>query len=143
MSESKRDGRLMSIREVSELTGVPTHTLRFWEKEMPDVLCPERTPGGQRRYDREMAERIHVIKRLADERRYSLAAIRERFGFHEKARHTLAASLNDVQTERALEVIIDEIAELLKQRLEQLFGIKGADPKEGANREFERPAITK
>ncbi len=39
----------LTIKEVSELTSIPTHTLRFWEKEFDSILVPLRTPGGQRR----------------------------------------------------------------------------------------------
>ena len=115
--EKGGNGRLMSIREVSALTGVPPHTLRFWEKQMPDVLRPKRTPGGQRRYSPEMTERVRMIKRLSDEKKYSLAAIREHLGavqHHTEHRPDIGERTS---AERAVELIIDEMAELLKERL--------------------------
>jgi DNA-binding transcriptional MerR regulator len=42
--------RYMSIQEVSDRTGLPKSTLRYWEKEFNGIISPERTPGGQRRY---------------------------------------------------------------------------------------------
>lgn len=120
-ANSGQNGGFMSIREVSALTGVPPHTLRFWEKQMPDILRPERTPGGQRRYDRQTAERIRMIKRLSDEKRHSLAAIRRHMG----AMHGFAQRLPDprkkVRAERAMELIVDEVAGLLKERLLDLL----------------------
>lgn len=115
------NGRLMSIREVSALTGVPPHTLRFWEKQMPDILRPDRTPGGQRRYDAEMTERVRIIKRLSGEKRYSLAAIREHLtASQELARHRPGIGRRTT-AERAVELIIDEVADLLKERLLDLL----------------------
>ena len=111
----------MSIREMSALTGVPPHTLRFWEKKMPDVLNPGRTPGGQRRYSPEMVDRVHMIRRLTEEKRYSLAAIRNHLstvsGFAEQAQ--LHGS--HVQKEQAIDLIVNEIAHLLKEKLLHLL----------------------
>ena len=134
-SEHSGNGRFMFIREVSALTGVPPHTLRFWEKQMPDVLRPERTPGGQRRYSAEMTARARMIKRLADEKRYSLAAIRERLaasGELAARRPFVGKSATD---EHAVELIVDEVADLLKERLLDLL----ETAKNGENRES-RPA---
>ena len=41
----------LTIGEVSHMTGVPIHTLRYWESEFADYFSPIRTPGRQRRYD--------------------------------------------------------------------------------------------
>ena len=115
------DGRLMSIREVSAITGVPPHTLRFWEKEMPDILCPRRTPGGQRRYDSEMMERARMIKRLSDERKYSLAAIRERLGSVHEYGESPPNLPKGAPVRRAVDLIVDEIGNLIKERLFHLL----------------------
>lgn len=121
-SEGKSgNGRLMSIREVSAFTGVPPHTLRFWEKQMPDILRPDRTRGGQRRYDSAAVERVRTIKRLADEKRYSLAAIRNRLA----AAHSIVEPARGVGrrigAEQAVDLIINEVASLLRDRLLNLF----------------------
>jgi len=110
------DGRLMSIREVSLLTGVPPHTLRFWEKEMPEILQPERTQGGQRRYDAEMAERVRMIKELSQEGKCPLGMIRQTLG-RSQSRELETSIVLDTQSQRLIEHIVDEIAGLLKSRL--------------------------
>jgi DNA-binding transcriptional MerR regulator len=122
IAEAKAEnGRLMSIREVSALTGVPPHTLRFWEKQMPDVLAPERSPGGQRRYSRQTAERVRAIKRLSDEKKFSLAAIRSRLsGDNEVARPALDSGRRAL-AERAVDLIVDEVADMLKEKLLDLL----------------------
>ena len=58
--------KTLTIQEVSKRSEVPTHTLRFWEKELNGVIVPERTKGGQRRYTLEHVLIIEEIKSLKD-----------------------------------------------------------------------------
>ena len=52
----------MRIREVAAATGATTKTLRFYEQA--GLLQPaERTPSGYRRYDLDVVERVHFIRR--------------------------------------------------------------------------------
>lgn len=53
--------RFYTIKEVSEITGIPTHTIRFWEKDFGRHLKPKRTDGGQRRYS---AKDIDIVKKI-------------------------------------------------------------------------------
>jgi DNA-binding transcriptional MerR regulator len=118
---SNGNGRLMSIRDVSALTDVPPHTIRFWEKEMPNILRPERTPGGQRRYDEEAADRIRMIKRLSAEKGYSLATIREYLSATEGFSRLQSNLKEDAHAEHAIQLIVDEITDVLKERLRILL----------------------
>jgi len=134
------NGRLLSIREVSALTGVPPHTLRFWEKQMPDILRPERTPGGQRRYNPQMTERVRMIKRLADEKRHSLAAIREQLGAAQDIAKHRPSIGNRMSAERAVDLIIDEITYLLKEKLLDI--LDGGEPAKTGHRGRSRADFT-
>lgn len=67
----------LTIGEVSELTGVPIHTLRYWETEFDDYFSPLRTSGRQRRYDEEAVSRVLEIKTLLKEEKYSIAGARQ------------------------------------------------------------------
>jgi DNA-binding transcriptional MerR regulator len=58
------DLKTLTIQEVSKRSGVSTHTLRFWEKELEGVIAPQRTKGGQRRYTLEDLLVIEEIKAL-------------------------------------------------------------------------------
>lgn len=51
---------IYSINAVSEMTGVPPSTLRFWEKRF-GLIRPEKTEGGHRLYSREDIDRINWI----------------------------------------------------------------------------------
>ena len=129
------NGRLMSIREVSDLTGVPPHTLRFWEKQMPEILRPERTAGGQRRYSAKMVERARMIKRLSDEKRYSLASIRSQLAAANRPEEPEFDASRHAAAEQMVDLIVNEVAGLLKGRLLKLFEADGlaertADPDE-------------
>ncbi len=58
---------LYTIKQVSDLTHLPSSTLRFWEKEFPDLIAPLRTHGGQRRYPRTVIDVLHRIKKMREE----------------------------------------------------------------------------
>ncbi len=54
------------IGAVSRLTGIPTETLRVWERRYAAVV-PSRTQGGSRLYAREDISRLELIKQLVDQ----------------------------------------------------------------------------
>lgn len=55
-TDSPRQGYL-SVNEFAQLLGVHPQTVRAWDKN-GTFPAHHRTPGGQRRYTREQAERI-------------------------------------------------------------------------------------
>jgi DNA-binding transcriptional MerR regulator len=67
----------LTIGEVSDLTGVPIHTLRYWEAEFNGYFSPLRTSGRQRRYNENAVERVQQIKTLLKEEKYSIAGARQ------------------------------------------------------------------
>ncbi|MDJ0808613.1 MAG: MerR family transcriptional regulator [Desulfobacterales bacterium] len=64
------------IGEVSEIAGVPSYVLRFWETEFPSVK-PRRTESGQRLYRKVDVERILLIKRLLHDQRFTIQGARQ------------------------------------------------------------------
>ena len=66
-----------SIREVSDELGIPEHTLRFWEKEFPQ-LKPKKAGRGIRQYTKEDIEQVKIIYHLVKERGMTLTGARER-----------------------------------------------------------------
>ena len=116
-----------SIREVSELTAVPAHTLRFWEKALEPMLQPYRTPGGQRRYDDLHVEVIREVRRRVSEEHQSLAAIR-----HALLREQEVSAAGRVLSEHLLDdptiqQALDELAEALKRRVLRLLDAAPAE----------------
>jgi len=65
-----------TIGEVSELTGVKPHVLRYWESEFP-TLRPRKDRSGTRRYRKPDIEAILEIKQLLWEEGYKIAGARK------------------------------------------------------------------
>lgn len=66
-----------SIREVSELTGIESHVLRFWEKEFSQ-LNPRRGRSGNRAYTERNIKIILAIKDLLYAQKYTIQGAVER-----------------------------------------------------------------
>ena len=61
MGEHERVRRTrLAPAEVARRSGVPVSTLHFYEKQ--GLITAERTPGNQRRYDREVLRRIAFVQ---------------------------------------------------------------------------------
>jgi DNA-binding transcriptional MerR regulator len=75
-SKAGRASQAVSISTAARITGVEIHTLRYWEHEFAEFLCPERTNGGQRRYRPEDIQTLFTIKRLLRDEMFSIAGAR-------------------------------------------------------------------
>ncbi len=90
-----------SISEVSELLGVSTSSLRFWEKEFRQ-LKPHRTPKGTRHYTKEDIETIKQIKFLTTDQKLTLQGAQKRLSQkkdHVTKQHEIAERLRKIRTE--------------------------------------------
>jgi len=65
-----------SINEVSKITQVKPYILRYWEGEFK-LLRPARRVSGQRKYTRKDIELIMKIKKLLQEKRYTIAGAKQ------------------------------------------------------------------
>jgi len=65
------------IGEVSRLTGVKPHVLRYWESEF-DLIRPQKSKIGQRIYRRRDVEIILRLKKLLYEEGYTIAGAKKR-----------------------------------------------------------------
>jgi DNA-binding transcriptional MerR regulator len=68
--------KYFTIKEVSNLTKVKPHTLRYWESEFK-LLRPMRRESGQRRYTQKDIDTIEKIKVLLYEKKYSIAGAKK------------------------------------------------------------------
>jgi len=66
-------GPLLTIGQLAAETGVPSSTIRFWERR--GLLAPARRQSGQRRYDPAAARSVALL-RLCQEAGLTLADIR-------------------------------------------------------------------
>ncbi len=110
MSETVgRENGLCTIKEVSRQTGVPSHTLRFWESRFGEILQPPRTSGGQRRYDEKSIETVRLIRSLVYEQGMTLAGARREMEQRQ--------GVKDAIQQKEMEIILSEITELVRERL--------------------------
>lgn len=61
-----------SIREVSQLTGVKSYVIRYWETQF-GALRPARRESGQRKFTQKDVDTIQKIKSLLYEKRFTIA----------------------------------------------------------------------
>ncbi len=63
------------IGDVSRLTGLKAHVLRYWESEFP-ALSPKKSGTNQRLYRRKDVELVLELKRLLYEQKFTLEGAR-------------------------------------------------------------------
>jgi DNA-binding transcriptional MerR regulator len=69
---------LLSIDQVSRLTGVKKSTLRYWEKTFYEYLHPTRTFSKRREYSIEEVKTIETIKKLLEEEHLTNTGVKMR-----------------------------------------------------------------
>jgi DNA-binding transcriptional MerR regulator len=73
------DKLFFRIGEVSRLTGLKAHVLRYWESEFPSVR-PVKNPAGQRMYRRRDVESLLAIKELLYGQKFTIEGARKHLG---------------------------------------------------------------
>ena len=69
---------MLTIDQISQLTGVRKSTLRYWEKSFDDFLKPARTQSNRRGYTMEDLDRIKAIKHLLEQEHLTAYGVRMR-----------------------------------------------------------------
>jgi len=108
MYPTNQSENYFTVRQISEKLNIPKPTLRFWEKELSDLIVPLRTKGGQRRYSSEHLTILEKVKELRNAGK-SLSELREIFGN--------GFSLNDDYESGDIEILSKRIAEVVKEEL--------------------------
>lgn len=106
---------LISIGELGERTGVATSALRFYEAE--GLISSVRSPGGQRRYEREVIRRVSFV-RIAQSVGLSLDEIRSALASLPRSRTPTQADWTRLS--RAWRPQLDEQIALLQRLRDQL-----------------------
>ncbi len=105
---------MLSIGDVARFLGVPTHTIRYWEKEFSNYLNPGRTVGHQRRYTDENVLKIRDIMRLLKNEGYSIAGAKKILELKSK---TKELNSGDTALQGTHEDIAQRILDLIKTEL--------------------------
>ena len=77
MPESIPDKKYFKIGEVSRISGLEPHVLRFWESEF-NIIRPKKDGGNQRLYRKKDIESVLKIKRLLYEEKFTIAGAKEK-----------------------------------------------------------------
>lgn len=72
-----------SIGEVSQMFGVNTSLIRFWEKEF-DIIKPTKNKKGNRLFTQHDVDNFHKIFHLVKEKGYTLAGAKEKLSVKEE-----------------------------------------------------------
>jgi DNA-binding transcriptional MerR regulator len=110
--------KYFSIKQVSELTSVEPHVIRYWETRFGS-LRPDRRDSGQRKFTHKEIDAIMRIKQLLYNQRYTIDGARKLLQ-QESRRGTAQLKLNlgeahsPTQTLDALRNIRKELEEVLQ-----------------------------
>ncbi|BAG13623.1 hypothetical protein AGMMS49573_05140 [Endomicrobiia bacterium] len=107
------DKEYFTIGEVSQITLVPKHTLRYWESEFK-LLRPIRKSSGQRSYRKEEVEFVFKIKNLLYNQRYTIEGVKKYLIGDKRKR------LTNLQTNLNLDLEYMPDSKLLKDIKEEL-----------------------
>jgi DNA-binding transcriptional MerR regulator len=103
------DKLYFKIGEVSELLGLPTHVLRFWETEFKKIK-PKRTSSGQRLYRQKDVAFIFKIKHLLYEKGFTISGARQQL----RGKQDFAEALSQTLSVSELRHELEQIRELIK-----------------------------
>ncbi len=109
--------RLYSIKEASELTDVPPHTLRFWERKIPGFLKPVRTDGGQRRYTSECLDKIRKLDYYVNHKGLTLVGARRMIEEGLEPDSTEKELKDKILADKRVRQAVDEIVDLIRRKI--------------------------
>ena len=69
---------MLTIDQISQITGIRKSTLRYWEKSFDGFLQPARTHSNRREYTIEDLDRIKAIQRLIEQEHLTAYGVRVR-----------------------------------------------------------------
>jgi DNA-binding transcriptional MerR regulator len=69
---------MLTIDQISQITGIRKSTLRYWEKSFADFLKPSRTHSNRREYTVDDLNRVKAIKRLLEQEHLTALGVRMR-----------------------------------------------------------------
>lgn len=75
-TDNSQQDLMLTIEQVSQLTGVRKSTLRYWEKSFEEFLKPARTQSNRREYTMEDLNLVKTIKHLLEEEHLTAEGVR-------------------------------------------------------------------
>ena len=122
-----------SISEVSDMTGVKAHVLRYWETEFPS-LRPKKNRAGNRNYRPKDIKAILVIRSLLYREKFTISGARkklqEHYGNPDPLINQLQIPFTDPHARQILLAIKDELEELRDTVVGRMDADEGGDEAE-------------
>ena len=106
--------QLLSIGQVTALTGVGKSTLRHWEREFHDILDSVRTEGNQRRFTPDAVKKIEKIKDMVEEHGLTLRGVRMKL---EEEHSTKSESSDETTSGETPNESLKRLAELMTEHI--------------------------
>ncbi len=104
------------VGEVSQLVGVESYVLRYWEKMFPQ-LKPEKDESGQRVYIRSDIDMVLRIKNLLYEERYTIDGARKKLKEGIKDKSKSRANARSSEDAQELLTILKNVKSTLQEAL--------------------------
>ena len=98
--------KFYKIGEVADILGIPASTLRFWEKEFPQIK-PTRSSHNIRYYRPQDIEQLRIIQYLIKDKGLKIDAAKEQLRSN---RHNVSRRVEVIER---LKTVRDELANLL------------------------------
>lgn len=76
MNETKNE--YFSIAKVEKIVGLPSSTLRYYEKEFSFYLNIQKSAGGHRRYTKDQIQKFIYLKKLIHQQGLSIKEVKNR-----------------------------------------------------------------
>lgn len=114
-----------SIAEVSQITGIPNHVLRFWEKKF-DQIAPKKR-RGHRYYQEKDIEIISTIKHLLYEKKFTIEGAKQHLKKLRTQKPELSEVNNVVSITRDAEKILkqtDDASSLISSLIDDINDIR-------------------
>lgn len=100
-----------TIGEASDLLGVPTHVLRFWEEKF-SIIKPVKRNGGRRYYRPLDLERLKKIKELLYAQGYTIKGVQQLFKRKKTDHVVLDKEDSNLALKDQLLIMLDEVKAL-------------------------------
>lgn len=97
-----------SISEVSNLTGIPAHVLRYWEGEFKE-LSPKKGRNGSRLYQEKDLKQIQEIKELLYEKKFTISGAKKQLKLSK-----LGQSNGSAESHELIDDIRHELKDILR-----------------------------
>lgn len=74
------DSQLYGIKEVSQKTGLPASTIRYYDQQFAEFLDVKRGAGRRRMFTPQAVERLLAVQRMLKEEGLSMRQVRQALG---------------------------------------------------------------